>query len=112
MVNELAFEKEPLPSEVHKILDWFEAVAPEVIFTEPAPAQVLTAFPAFALGVALIVIVLVETASEQEAFPIAVKVKVLLPALISAGLGVYVHNVNEFAFENVPVPFDVHTMLT
>ena len=34
-----------------------------------------------------------------------------LPVLISAGLGVYVATVNEFALEKVPVPLDVHTML-
>jgi hypothetical protein len=45
--------------------------------------------PAFAVvGAAVIVIVLVEVAFAQGEFPIAVNVNVLLPAAISAALGV------------------------
>ena len=40
---------------------------------------------------------------------IAVKVNLTDPAVISAGLGLYVAKVNELAFANVPVPLDVHT---
>jgi hypothetical protein len=47
----------------------------------------------------------------QGELPKAVKVSVTLPAEISPGLGVYVHDAKEFAFANVPVPLDVQVIL-
>lgn len=43
-------------------------------------------------------------------FPVDVKVSEILPAEISAALGVYVAVVKEVAFANVPVPFEVQAM--
>jgi len=59
-----------------------------VIFTAPAVEQVDTAVPALAVGGVVMVIVLVDTADVQVPFPVAVNVSVLLPAVISAALGV------------------------
>ena len=58
------------------------------------------------------VIVLVEIAFAHPALPVAVNVKILLPAVISAALGVYVQVVKEVAFAKVPVPFDVQVTPT
>src|SRR5512140_1777599 len=52
--------------------------------------------------------VLVEVAFPQGALPVAVSVKVTLPAVISAALGVYVASVNEVALAKVPVPLELH----
>ena len=78
------------------------------MFTAPEVEHVATAVPALAAGGVVIVIVFVDTADEQVPFPVAVNVSILLPAVISAALGVYVAVVSEVAFANVPVPFDVH----
>ena len=43
-------------------------------------------------------IVFVEVTAEHGAFPLAVRVKVTLPAVTSAALGVYVQVVNELGF--------------
>ena len=86
------------------------ALDPAVIFTAPLLEQVVTAVPATAVGAAVMVSVLVDTALAQVPFPLAVKVIVTLPAAISAALGVYVAVVNELAFANVPVPPDVQVM--
>jgi hypothetical protein len=64
------------------------ALDPAVIFTAPELEQVTMAVPATAVGAAVIVIVLVEVAAAQVPLPLAVKVNVLLPAAISAALGV------------------------
>ncbi len=53
---------------------------------------------------------MVEVATEQVPFPVDVKVSEILPAEISAALGVYVAVVKEVAFANVPVPFEVQAM--
>jgi hypothetical protein len=58
------------------------------MFTAPELEQVATAVPATAVGPAVMVIVLVEVTAAQAPFPLAVKVSVLLPAAISAALGV------------------------
>ena len=50
--------------------------------------QVIIAVPALAVGPAVIVNVFVEITLPQEILPAAVKVKVTLPAEISAALGV------------------------
>ena len=86
------------------------ALDPAVIFTAPLLEQVVTAVPATAVGAAVMVSVLVDTAFAQVPFPLAVKVIVTLPAAISAALGVYVAVVSEVGFANVPVPPDVHAM--
>jgi hypothetical protein len=57
------------------------------MFTAPAEEQVETAVPATAVGAVLIVIFFVEVALAQGEFPVAVNVRVLLPAVISAALG-------------------------
>ena len=87
------------------------ALDPAVIFTAPELEQVEIAVPAVAVGAWFIVKVLVDVAFAHGALPIAVKVNVLVPAVMSAALGVYVASVNEVALANVPVPFDVHTTL-
>jgi len=74
----------------------------------PEDEQVDILVPALAVGAEVIVIVFVDTADEQVPFPVAVNVSVLLPAVISAVLGVYVAVVSDVALANVPVPFDVH----
>ena len=50
--------------------------------------------------------VFVDVAFPQGAFPVAVRVSVTLPAVISAALGVYV-GVNVVPFVKVPVPLVV-----
>ena len=64
------------------------ALDPAVIFTAAELEHVETAVPATAVGAAVIVMVLVDVAFAHGAFPIAVKVNVLLPAVMSAALGV------------------------
>jgi hypothetical protein len=61
---------------------------PAVIFTAPELEHVEIAVPAIAVGAVVIVIVLLDVAFAHGAFPIAVKVNVLLPAVMSAALGV------------------------
>ena len=51
--------------------------------------------------------VFVEVALLHVPFPVAVRVSVILPAVISAALGVYVQRVSELGFAKVPVPLDV-----
>ncbi len=58
------------------------------MFTAPLLEQVDTAVPATAVGAGVMVIVLLEVAATHVPFPVAVKVKVLLPAAMSAALGV------------------------
>ena len=99
--------KVPDPFDVQVTAEEFVELEPVVIFTAPAFEQVVTSVPAIAVGVAVIVNVLVETAFPQGEFPVAVKVNVLLPAVISTALGVYVQVVSEFAFVKVPDPFVV-----
>ena len=57
------------------------------MFTAPAVEQVFIAVPAIAVGSELMVRVLVAVAVVQPAFE-AVRVKITLPAVISAVLGV------------------------
>ena len=64
------------------------ALEPAVIFTAPVMEHVETADPATAVGAAVIVIVFVDVAAAQVPFPLAVNVSILLPAVISAALGV------------------------
>ena len=78
----------PVPDDVQLIPLLLAAVDPAVIFTAPVLEQVVTAVPAMAVGAAVIVSVLVDTAFAQVPFPVAVKVIVTVPAAMSAGLGV------------------------
>jgi hypothetical protein len=78
----------PVPLDVHVIPELFVEVEPAVIFTGPEVEHVLTAVPAAAVGAAVIVIDLLEVALAQPAFPVAVRTNVLVPAVISAPLGV------------------------
>jgi len=84
-----------------------DAADPSVMFTAPELAQVKTLFPAFDDGAVTMVNVFVEAALPQGVLPVAVRVRVTLPAEMSAVLGVYVQVVKELAFAKVPVPLDV-----
>jgi len=84
----LAFANVPVPFDVQLIPLLLVALDPAVIFTAPALEQVITAVPATAVGAAVMVSVLVDTALAQLPFPLAVKVIVTLPAAISVALGV------------------------
>ena len=88
VVNEVALVKVPVPLEVQVIPLLLVALDPAVMFTAPEEEQVATAVPATAVGAAVMVIVLVEVTAAQVPLPLAVKVNVLLPAAISAALGV------------------------
>jgi hypothetical protein len=72
--------------------------------------QVDWSAPAFDVAAAIIVNSFDEVATPQGEFPVAVKVKVTLPAAISAALGVYA-GVNVFPLVNVPVPLVLHNKL-
>ena len=80
--------KVPVPLDVHVIPALFVALDPAVIFTAPVLEHVATAVPATAVGAGVMVNVLEEVAFPQVPFPVAVNVRVTLPAEISAGLGV------------------------
>ena len=69
----------------------------------PELEQVERFGPATAVGAFTIVKVFVEVAFAQGVFPVVVNVKVTLPAVISAALGVYV-GANVVPLVNVPVP--------
>ena len=88
VVNDVAFTKVPVPDDVQVIPLLLVALDPAVIFTAPVLEQVVTAVPAMAVGAAVIVSVLVDTAFAQVPFPVAVNVIVTVPAAISAALGV------------------------
>ena len=80
--------KVPVPLEVQAVEVAPVALDPAVIFTAPEVLQVVTAEPAIAVGADTNVSVFVETAFGQLPFPVAVSVKVTLPARISKRLGV------------------------
>jgi hypothetical protein len=88
VVNEVALVKVPDPFDVQVIPLLLVALDPAVMLTAPEVEQVATAVPATAVGAAVMVIVLVEVTAAQVPLPLAVKVNVLLPAAISAALGV------------------------
>ena len=88
VVKEVALAKAPVPFDVQVVPALFVAVEPAVILTAPVLEQVDTAVPATEVGATLIVKVLEEVALAQVPTPVAVKVNVLLPAAISAALGV------------------------
>lgn len=110
VVNEVALANVPVPLDVHVVVAPLP-LEPAVIFTAPELEQVVTAVPATAVGAAVIVIVFVDVALVHPAFPVAVRTRVLLPAAISAALGVYVQSVKEVALANVPVPLDVDQVI-
>ena len=88
VVNDVAFAKVPVPLEVQVVPALLLALEPAVMFTVPVLEQVLTAVPAEAVGAVVIVKVFVEVALAQVPLPVAVKVSVTLPAVMSAALGV------------------------
>ena len=89
VVNEVALANVPVPFEVDQVIPaLLLALEPAVMFTAPVLEQVLTAVPADAVGAVVMVKVLVEVAFAQVPLPVAVKVMVTLPAVISAALGV------------------------
>ncbi len=88
VVNEVAFAKVPVPLEAQVTPALLLALEPAVMFTAPLFEQVPTAVPAEAVGAVVIVNVLVDVALVQVPFAVAVKVRVTLPAVISAALGV------------------------
>ena len=69
----------PVPLDVHVTPALLVALDPVVIFTAPALEQVVITVPATAVGAGVIVSDFVETAFIQEPFPIAVRVKVIVP---------------------------------
>jgi len=88
VVKEVEFANDPVPLLVQFILVWLVALAPAVILTAPLDEHVETGEPATDVGGWLKFMVLLEVAFAQGEFPFAVKVRVLLPAAISAALGV------------------------
>jgi hypothetical protein len=106
-VSEIALVKVPVPLEVQSTPAVLVALAPAVMFTAPLVAQVVIDVPATAEAGFVSVNVLVSTTFEQPALAVAVKVRVTVPAVMSAALGVYVQVVKEVAFVKVPVPLRV-----
>ena len=82
------------------------ALDPAVILTAPVVEQVLKAVPATAPGSGLMINDFVEETLLHPAFE-TVNVRVIVPAMISAALGVKVQVVKEFAFAKVPLPFEL-----
>ena len=64
------------------------ALDPVVMFTAPELEHVEIAVPAVAVGACFIVKVFVDIVFPHGALPVAVKVSVTLPAIMSAALGV------------------------
>ena len=83
------------------------ALDPVVILTAVLE-QVDSAVPATAVGAAVIVNDLVETALVQEPLPVAVRVRVITP--LSPLPGVYMALVSEVGLLIMPVPLEVHTI--
>ncbi len=111
VVSEVGLANVPVPLVVQAVLAAFVALDPAVIATAPEFEHVLIAVPATAVGEA-VVIVFVEVTVAQLPLPVAVKVNVLLPAVISAALGAYVAAVSEFGLARVPpTPFDVQVIV-
>ncbi len=89
VVKEVALANVPVPFEVdHVIPALLLALEPAVMFTALLFEQVPTAVPAAAVGAVVMVNVLVDVALVQVPFAVAVKVRVTLPAVMSAALGV------------------------
>ena len=87
VVNEFELANVPVPLEVHVTAVWFVAVEPAVILTAPTEEQVVIAVPAFAVIALLMVSTFVDVTLAHGALANAVNVKVTLPAVISAALG-------------------------
>jgi hypothetical protein len=77
--------KEPVPELVHRRDDWLVAVAPLNVYA--TPSQIVAASPAFAVGAFTRVMTIASVALAQAATD-AVSVSVVVPAVISAALGV------------------------
>ena len=87
VVIEVELVKVPVPLEVQAKEALLVTLEPAVTFTAIVP-QVATAVPATAVGGAVMVMFLVDVTFAQVPFPVAVKVKVRVPAVTSAALGV------------------------
>src|ERR1051325_7473285 len=91
-------------------------VPPEATVTEPASVTVallehtVWSAPALAVGAVVIVITITSFTPVHPPLFVEVSVSVLVPAVISAALGVYVV-LSALAFPKVPVPEEVHVPL-
>ena len=84
----MAFVKVPVPEDVHCTVEYNEADDPAVMLTEVSVAHMVTGVPAVALGFPIKVSVFCDvTFPEQGVCALAVKVKITLPAVLSAALG-------------------------
>ena len=92
-----------MPLLVQVIPELLVALEPVVIFTAPVFEHVLISVET-AVGAELIVKILVDVADAQVPFPDAINIKVTLPAVVSAPLGLYLAVVREPPFVMVPVP--------
>jgi len=102
-----AFTKEPVPLEVHNMLDVLETDAPDAV--KLSLEQIVEFPPALAVGIGLIVNVFVSVTvlAIHKPIPVPVNVNVTDPAVLSAALGVYV-GVKVVPLANVPVPLVLH----
>ncbi len=86
MVGEPAEPKVPFPEVVHKTLAWFVTVPAKVWVL---PSQIEALLPAFAVGTFWMLRILSSVAEiVQGEIAEAVKVKVIVPAVLSASPGV------------------------
>ena len=85
-VKLVPFVKAPLPLVVHNTLEEFVAVAVETI--NVFPSQIISSNPASTVGKGVIVNIIFDETLLHGAKATLVKVKVTVPAAISAALGV------------------------
>jgi hypothetical protein len=86
-VKDVELANVPVPFDDQNILTELLADDPVVILTAPEFAQVETELPEIATGAVFMVIVLVEAEDVHPVNGLAVRVNILLPAVISAALG-------------------------
>ena len=96
-----------MPLLVQVIPELLVALEPVVIFTAPVVEQVVIAVET-AFGDEVIVKILVDVTVAQPVFPVAVNVRITLPAVVSAALGLYLAVVRDPAPVKLPVPLLVH----
>ena len=87
VVNEFGLANVPVPLDVQVTVVWFVALEPAVTLKVPTEEQFVIAVPASTVIALLMVSTFVAVALAQGAIPIAVNVNILLPAVISAALG-------------------------
>ena len=88
VVKEVTLANVPVPFDDQVVPALLVALDPAVIPTAPVLEHVPTAVPETAVGAVVMVKVFGEVAAAQVPFPVDVKVNVMLPAVISAALGV------------------------